>query len=654
MFRVALYSVALFWVNLYVCREIFWSPAASTASMQGYWIALALRANGAFVHPSWWPYWGCGMPFEYAYAPLIPAATAALAAIQGIPHAFAFHAIAGAVYLLTPLTLFWSAWALTRSAGYSFAAAILYSLTSVTQVIVPDRTWSILNLWHPWRLYALAEWDEAPHLAALALLPPAIFCLWWTVKRGNWISFAAAAVLIAIATYSSAFAPISMLLVAIALVASLEPKDRSRAAVRIGAVGIVAYALSAAFLPPSLIAAMAGSAQNPGAGKTWTAGSFTGLALAILGWTLLWPAVQRIRTPYLRFFLLLAYLTSAIPLIAFFFHREFLPQPKRYSFEMELALCVAIAFGLRPLIEWMPRSVQRAVTVLLVALAAEQVMSYRHEAKIFIPNPDIRQSIEYRTAMWVERNLPGRRVMLPGTIAQWAAAFAPIDQFAGGSWSLAANRTQQLGLAAIFFADARVSLAWLRSFGDGAVVVSGPDSHEFWKPYLNPFKFEGVLKPLWRQEGVTIYEIPQRSASLAHVIPESALVRRAPSSFADIAGLERYASAIEDPSLPLAQFEWTGNHARVRSQAAPGQTISIQLTYHPGWRAASSGRTIPIHRDGLGLMWLSCTGACDISLDYNGGVELNLCRWLSYLTAAGLLAFPLAFRIGRMRMPRIA
>lgn len=648
MLRAVFYSIAVVWVNLYLCRELFSTPASSMASMQGYWIALAERAQGSFFQASWWPYWNCGMPFEFAYAPLVPAATAALAAIRGIPHSFAFDAVAGCIYVLGPLTLLWCAWRMTGSAGYSFLAAMLYSLLSPAHVMLLNH-WQAGDLLRPWRLFTIAVWDEAPHLAAIALLPPTILLLWLAVRGGRWIHFAGAAALIALATYASAFAPVSILLASLALLAALDRKERARAALRIVLTGAAGYALSAAFLPPSLMASIAQSAQNPDGERAWTLGSFTAIAVVILGGTLVWPAVQRIGAPAVRFFIWFAYLASSIPMIAFFLHREFLPQPMRYCFEMELALSLGIAFGLRACFDRVPPRIKRAVVLLAIALAGELIAAQRHEGRIFLRANDVSGSIEYRTSMWVNRNLGRARVMLPGSIAQWAAAFAPIDQFAGGSWSLAANRAQQRGLAAIFGADARTSLAWLQSFGVSAVAVSGAGSGEYWKPYANPAKFEGVLPVLWRESGITIYQVPQRSAALAHVVPGEALVRRAPASMGDIGDVERYAAALTDASLPLAAFAWTGrNHARISSHAGPGQAISVQVTYDRGWRAASAGRRIPIHADGLGLMWLECGGACEIALDYTGSFELTLCRWLTALAAAGLIAIPLALRLRMM------
>jgi hypothetical protein len=646
----AFYSIVLVWINFYIVREIFHSPAGSMPSMHGFWIALAARAQGSWFHPTWWPYWNCGMPFEYAYAPLIPALTATWAAIRHVSGGVGFNAVTGIVYIAAPLMLFLMAWMITRAPGYSFFAALLYSLTSVAQVIVPDSPWSPGIFWQSWRFTVTAIWDDTPHLAAVALLPPAVVLLWRSVTRPSWWLISAAAALIALATYASVFAPISIGIAAIALIAAVDAPMRARLALRIAGVAVLAYALAAAFLPPSLIAAIADSAHN-GPEPTWTVESFTAIALMLLGWIALWPFVQRIRVAYLRFFVLFAYLTSAIPILGIWLHRSFLPQPKRYAMEMEMALCLLIVFGLRPWIDKLRPSLRVALALVALCLAGEQIASHRRFAKAWLNQPDVQSTIEYRTAKWAERNLPGVRLMLPGSIAQWAADFAPIDQLSGGSWSLDSNPSQRLAMSAVEEGgrtpseDARISLAWLKAFGVGAIAMDGPNSQEFWKPYAHPQKFDGVLPVLWSEDGVTFFRIPQRSASLSHIIPRDALVRAQPRSILEIGAIDRYDAALDDPALPESTLQWMDrNHIRIAGRAQPGQVISIQVSYHPGWHASAGGREIPVHRDGLGLIWLDPQGAPDIELEYTGGAELRICRGITLIALAALFAIPLLRR----------
>ena len=141
---------------------------------------------------------------------------------------------------------------------------------------------------------------------------------------------------------------------------------------------------------------------------------------------------------------------------------------------------------------------------------------------------------------------------------------------------------------------------------------------------------------LWREGGVTIYKVTQRAPSLAHMIPEAARVRQAPKNVDDIAEMERYAAALEDP----AEMHWDSpNRIHIRTTQAPGQVVSIQISYHPGWHATANGRGVRLHPDGLGLMWVEpdCNGPCRIDLNYDGGWELRLCRWISALAFVILL-----------------
>jgi hypothetical protein len=210
---------------------------------------------------------------------------------------------------------------------------------------------------------------------------------------------------------------------------------------------------------------------------------------------------------------------------------------------------------------------------------------------------------------------------------------------------MATNQSEQKADAAIVFETrpvddgAKLSLIWLKAYGAGAIAVNGPDSAEFWKPFSDPGKFD-ALPAIWKESGVTIRRIPQRSASLAHVVPESAIVQYPPKIPEDTAAAARYVRALDDPAMPEAPLAWSGReHMRIHARLAAGQVISVQEGYHPGWRATVNGKPRELFKDGLGLMWFrpGGTGECDIALDYNGGWEWWICHIVSYLTIAGVL-----------------
>jgi len=277
---------------------------------------------------------------------------------------------------------------------------------------------------------------------------------------------------------------------------------------------------------------------------------------------------------------------------------------------------------------------------------------------VIAPPGDLHQTIEYRAATWAEEHLPGVRVLMPGSIAQWTNAFAPVPQFSGSSWSIAVNPIQQRGLGAALSGgdtlaeDERVAVAWLKAYGVGAVCVPGPKSPEFWKPFRHPGKFEG-LPVLWRVDDTTIYQIPRLSASLAHVVPESAVIRDSPRAAGDKAGIERYVAALDDLTLPPAELQWQGrNRVRIQTAAHPGQAISVQVSYHPGWHVTVGNRHPQLRKDGLGLIWFrpECDGPCAVRMDYDGGWELRLCRWMGYLALAALLLAVPAWYVRQRRV----
>ncbi|HJT88787.1 MAG TPA: hypothetical protein VJ732_13050 [Bryobacteraceae bacterium] len=650
--QAAVYALVLLWVNAYVCQELFRNQTAFMNSMHGFWIALAERAGDSWFHANWWPYWDCGIPFEYTYAPLIPALTAAWVAVRGIPHALALQMLTAVVYCLVPLTLFVLAWLWMRAPGYSFAAALFYSLAAPTQWIVPDNGFALKAIWDARRLDLVGQWDDTPHLAALALLPLVILLLAHSLRTRRLLAAAATAGLIAIMALASEFGVVEAAMTAWCLVFVLGRGDLRRNLAFTAAIGAFAYLLIAPFLPPSMLLSIRQASASGEDG--WSMGSVTAIALVALGWVVLWPYLRRWTSDWrLQFFALLAYLTSSVPLTFTYLHRQFLPQPSRYKLEMEFALALLLVFGLRRWFAARRRPLQAALVFLLLALAGEQIIAFRQFSKYHFAARDVTGTIEYRAALWAERNLPGVRVMMPGTLAKWTNAFTGIEQFSGSSWSKAANQVQQRGLAAVYWGgstpeeDARVSLAWLEAFGVGAVAVSGPNSREYWKPYKHPGKFQGVLPVLWSEDDVTIYRVPQRTESLAHVVPAEAVVRQEPRGPADIAPLGPYVRALEDPALPPTRFAWEGrNRMRIQATLSPGEALSIQETYDSGWHAAANGLATPVERDGLGLIVLhpACQGACEVQLDYIGGGELRVCRYASLLAWAVLIALiPVSF-----------
>ena len=180
------YALVLLWINVYICRELFRvEDTGHRNSMHGFWMAIARLASHHWWSPGWWPYWDAGMPFEYTYSPLVPASTALWSKLAGVSTGRAFHAVIGCIYVLTPVSLFAMGVVVSRRTGWSFIAAVVYSLLSPTQLVVPDEAFAWGRIGEARRLYLTAVWDEAPHLAALTFLPLVILFLTLALETRN-------------------------------------------------------------------------------------------------------------------------------------------------------------------------------------------------------------------------------------------------------------------------------------------------------------------------------------------------------------------------------------------------------------------------------------------------------------------------------------
>jgi hypothetical protein len=190
---------------------------------------------------------------------------------------------------------------------------------------------------------------------------------------------------------------------------------------------------------------------------------------------------------------------------------------------------------------------------------------------------------------------------------------------------------------------------WYKAYGVDAVIVPGENSPEFWLPHDHPHQFDGVFPIIWDERDTTIYAVPRPARTLAHVIPRDAVVSHAPAAASDVAEAKRYIAAVESEAAPSPTFVWLqDSRARIHATLAANQVLSVQVTYHPGWKATAGGRTVPISKDGLGQMILGPPpGDYDISLVYDGGWESTVCRALS---ATILLASFVVFAAG-WRLP---
>jgi hypothetical protein len=167
-------------------------------------------------------------------------------------------------------------------------------------------------------------------------------------------------------------------------------------------------------------------------------------------------------------------------------------------------------------------------------------------------------------------------------------------------------------------------------------VVSGAQSTDEYKDIQAPQRFGAMLPVLHRGLGDTIYAVPQRSPSLAHVVRPGETVPASATPYQ----IYDYSLVIEDPARPSADFQWLGaGVARIRAQLTRADLISVQVPWFSGWEAWVENRRIPISVDGLGLQVLhpACEGLCEITMRWTGRPD-RIPSAIVSLAALGFLA----------------
>lgn len=648
--RTLAISASLFSLNALICWRLFGVEYLDAfQSNEGTFITFAGFLRRYWPHAGWFPWFDAGMPFEDTYLPLLTWLTALGSAIARCSPAHAFHFLLALTYSLAPVFLFLFAQGISGRPAPSACAALLWSLLSPAALF--PRLWTDMGgHWGMRRLQNIVFYGESPHSVALSLLP---LSLWLTARfldRPTVLRFVAAVVAAVAMMLTNAFGIVVVSVSTLILLAA-RGKYRGRQLswndlLWVFGILLVSYLAICRVLPPSLIRVMEANAQWSGGDFRFTSSTMilAGSFLAFL--IVLWTVVHFFCSPIVQFAALFSACFGGITWLGV--HGiNVLPQPLRYHIEMEAGICLLGAFLCEPLARRLPRKIAIACgLVCTMALAWATVKDYRFAQKLIRP-ADIAHSLPFQEARWIASNLPGQRVLV-ATEGQWLFnLFADNPQMSAGHEPSAPNWIQHVAVYTIFSGanagdqDEAISILWLKAFGCGAIVVPGVNSQDYFHAVANPGKFDGRLPLVWREDGDSIYQVPLRSTSFAHVIPRSAVVDRRPINGLDIAPLGPYIAALDNPAATEARLSWDHpDHGRILAKMAPSDVVSVQITADPGWQARVGNRVVPVRADQLGFMVIDprCTGECTIDLRFAGGLERRVTLAISLLVWMGLLA----------------
>lgn len=634
-------TAALFAINWYVVRELFSAPfIAQMGSIEATHIAIARYAAANWPDLWWFPLWYGGIPYQNTYPPLLHLTVAAVARLFACEPALAYHAVTATLYCLGPVSLFWMAYRLSGSRAYSFAAGLVYSVFSPALLLLADARHDIGSVFFPRRFQALVQYGEGPHVASMTLLPVAIVCLDAALAKRKRAYYVLAALSMAGVVLTNWLGGAALAGAVIAYLLIRFPVHSGKAWLITAAIGVFAYAIAAPWIPPSTLAAIRANAQWMGGPYTvgWGHLKYVGVMLVALALLSFWND-RRKPGVVLGFAVVFSFLVGVITLAAEWLGVFIMPQPGRYHLELEMGLALVFVFALKYPLDGMGRAARAVVLAGLLLFVFWQAKTYRTYAKYQDRRIDIQATVEYQAARWFDSNMRDQRIFAPGSVSFWLNCFTDTPQLGGGFDQGITNPLLPVMQYQVYSGsnagskEAEIATLWLEAYGVRAVFAGGAGSREFFKPIRNGHKFDEVLQEVWRSGDDAIFKFRQGTGSLAHVVPRAALPARAPASGLDVDPLRPYVAALEDSTLPPADFRWLDNrHARVVGILRAGQVLSVQVTYHPGWHASMDGRPQRVLRDNLGLLVIEPDreGRCTVDLTYDGGAEMLAARVISW------------------------
>jgi hypothetical protein len=631
----AVYPLALLVLNtLIVAKEFKVDYTGYLESNEGTFVALARNIAAHPFDMLWWPQWDFGIPFQNTYIPGLHIVVGAFSALTGHSAGLSFHQVVAVFFALGPVALYFMAWIMTRQPGTAWFAALAYSLFSPSSWLMRLVREDMNGPWNLRRLHIFAYYGEGPHTSCLFFAPLAILFLYLSVTRESAWPRIAAGMCLGLAVCMNAFAATILGIAVLAIIAVAPGKSRVRDAAILILIAGLAYLWISPLLPPSVASDIRrnSSHEYPFNGVSWMA-----LGNLVTLYYLVWRWTRNSVDAAVRVFFLFTLMTGAIVLSGYYANANIVPQPLRYGTTFDIGLCLSAVFGGAALLRRYAHSWMRPVAIILILFAAVQGRHQVRYARGLIRGGDMEAATVYHLAKWTDEHIKGQRVWVAGPDSFHFNAFFDTPQFHGGHDPMQPTDIALIGTYVLGTGDGTgvrdldICTTWLKAFGAYAFSIAGPHDDPYYHSTKHPERFEGHFPVLWHESDTTLYAVPSRTTSLAHVVPEDALVRHMPYNGLDIDEMSRYVAAIDNPAFPDASFQWSSRHsASIQAQLQPGQAISIQERYMPGWNAVVNGHPVKVDHDGLGLMVLrpNCTD-CKVTIGYNGGTQ-----WLATCTAS--------------------
>lgn len=606
------------------------------ASIESTFIADARMLRDHWPRPLWQPYWYVGTRFDYVYPPALRYGTAGLAKYTSLDPAQAYHIYTGFFYCLGICGVYLLARLGFANRGIALAAAIAAAIVSPSYLVLPDIAKDMFRN-GPTRLNVLVRYGEGPHMTAFACIPFALAFTWLALRRRS-ISWAIAAGIAATLVVSNNFYGATALAIFFPLLVwAIWVTDKDWHLFGYSAiVPLVAYGLSAFWLTPSYLQITLRNMQFvSSSGNLWS--GWLGL-LVLIGFLSLSNRMFQSR-PHRAWHLFLfgsAIFFTINVLGNYWLNFRVIGEPMRLVPELDL---IWIYVALIPILAiWrIGRAGQLVVIAIAIATLGVHYNYLRHNRAIFPLGTDYKTTVYWRTPEWIAANHPNARSYVTGAVRFWYNTWHDLYQLGGSSeQGLQNTMVMPSQWEIVMGPEPKLAIAWLQVMGVDLVAVHGPNSDEWYKDFLYPKKFDGQLKEVYSFERDNhIFEIPRRYRSFARIVDRPALDALPKiKDQTDMPGLEKYVAVYEHGPEAPTTTQWEGtDRMRFQGTTSANQSVILQTSYDPSWRAESNLGRLPVTHDQLGFVRVDTpAGVTQIDLIFDKPLEKTLGELLFVLT----------------------
>jgi len=416
--------------------------------------------------------------------------------------------------------------------------------------------------------------------------------------------------------------------------------ERSRTLIAALAIPVLAYGLTAFWLSPSYLrVTLRNMAYVSNPGSAWSVELAAVVAVAYGFATYKLAARRKART--WAVFVIGALVVFTLDVAGnHFWNFRVMGEPGRLVPELDLVLILGLLLPL----EWLwqrPGPWLKAVVAALLLTAFATSRHYiRHSRELIQRWPDYQARVEYRVTDYLWTHMPQARVFTSGTVRFWYDDWHDLEEMGGGSDQGLLNPVvPDVEWEMVLGTEPEPVLLWSQAMGVDVMYASDAKSEE---PYRD-IQYQGRFAQwplLWDDgQGNRLWSTQRRFPAHARVV-ETSVLNSLPrlNDRNDIPHLRPYVDMLErGPDSPVTMERPSTDSMVLHASIVAGQSLLVQESWDPAWRATVNGHPAPVTKDEMGFMVVHAPPGNDtIRLDFPMPLENRFGWGLTGFTVAAL------------------